>query len=521
MPEQQNIERLIIIGMISSTDFLKEIHEIYSVNLIESVSAKRIATWCIEYFDQYNRAPDQDIEGIYFEKIKNLPKDLVEDISGILSDLSEEATDTPADLTYLIDQTRQRFTERHLFLHQEKIQNLLLKGRVKEAAILAVSFKPLTTTKDNSICFADEETLEVVEKAFTEASEPLLHFPKQLGKFLDHFFIPASLIGIMGASKRGKTFLLLFIAELALLMGKTVAFFQAGDMSENQQVRRFCIFAAKRSDKAKYCEEHFQPMRDCVHNQRDTCNKKERECSFGVFESFTEPQIRDEITIDQLKEAYNENPTYLPCWNCSEYQDNKWGAVWIKKIPKAKPIEVKEAKKIFKEHYIDRKKQLRLSSHPNGTLTKKGIDTKLDYWEKKYNFIPEIILIDYAELLEVEEKMEERSKQNTIWKQLRNLSQTPRGEQKILPCVIAPTQTDANSYEVNLLRRKNFSEDKRKYDHCTVMIGLNGDPKGREKAIGIMRFNIILARDEDFDENQVCYVLQNLRRGQPILSSYF
>lgn len=519
MPEQQNIERLIIIGMISSTEFLKEIREIYSVNLIEADSAKRIATWCIEYFDQYNRAPDQDIEGIYFEKIKNLPKDLVEDISGVLSDLSEEAEDKPADLTYLIDQTRQRFTERHLFLHQEKIQNLLLKGRVKEADTLAQNFKPLTSSKNDSINLGTKQALTAIERAFKETSEPLIVYPKQLGSFWNSQFVRGGFVAFLAPEKRGKSFLLMDLVNRATNQGRRVAFFQAGDMSESQQLRRFCIHLAKRSDKEKYCDKHFQPIRDCVHNQRDTCNLRERECQFGVFESLSEDQVRNEITLDQLIEAYHENPTYRPCWNCRDYSTKHIGAVWLEEVPRVEPLDVKTAKRIFHRHYVKTNRQLMLSSHANGTLSVSKIKAFLDGWERNEGFTPDVIVIDYADLLVPSTKQEFRHQQNEIWKELRNLSQEYRGE--VQPLVITVTQADAGSYDKNLLKLSNFSEDKRKYSHVTAFYGLNQDPKGREKRIGIMRINELILREDDFDTTNVCYVLQNLRRGQPILSSYF
>ena len=102
---------------------------------------------------------------------------------------------------------------------------------------------------------------------------------------------------------------------------------------------------------------------------------------------------------------------------------------------------------------------------------------------------------------------------------MRNLSQERRqGKQ---PLVITATQADADSYDKNLLTLKNFSEDKRKYGHCTAMYGLNQDPQGNEKKIGVMRINELVIREGGCDTINVVYVLQNLRRGLPVLGSYY
>ena len=53
------------------------------------------------------------------------------------------------------------------------------------------------------------------------------------------------------------------------------------------------------------------------------------------------------------------------------------------------------------------------------------------------------------------------------------------------------------------------------------MYGLNQDKKGREKEIGITRINKLVVREEEFNLSSFVYVLQNLRRGQPCLASYF
>ena len=160
-------------------------------------------------------------------------------------------------------------------------------------------------------------------------------------------------------------------------------------------------------------------------------------------------------------------------------------------------------------HYI------KLSSHANGTLSVKQIRAMLSVWEKQDEFVPDLIVIDYADLL-IGETKEFRHLQNEIWKDLRRLSQ-----EKGQPLVVTATQADAASYERNKLTLSNFSEDKRKYSHVTAMYSLNQDTKGREKEIGILRIGELLIREGDFSVGNEVYVLQNLRRGRPVISSFF
>ena len=311
------------------------------------------------------------------------------------------------------------------------------------------------------------------------------------------------------------TFWLLDMAIRACKQGRKVAFFQAGDMTEDQQLKRICVYLARKSDLKKYSGKMWEPVRDCVKNQMNDCDNELRECTFGIFEGDSFDDIRKGKELIDLIKAYKDNKTYKTCYNCNRYWTNHWGAVWIKEVDTGDPLTVNEAKIVLSKFFLLSKRQFKLSTHANGTLTVKQIKALLSIWEKQDNFIPDIIVVDYADLL-VGETKEFRQLQNEIWKGLRNLSQ-----EKGQPLVITATQADAKSYEQNRLRLSNFSEDKRKYAHVTAMWGLNQDTKDREKKIGLMRINEMVVREGEFSSTNEVTILQNLKRGRPFLGSYF
>jgi hypothetical protein len=146
------IERRIVIGLITSTDYCKRIQEIWHAELIESATAKRIAFWCWEYFEKYQKAPGKDIEGIYFERLKKdqLQKDIAEEIEqDILPGLSKEYEREDFNVERLVDETVGYFTTRHLHIHKDSIQVLLTGGKVEEAEKLASEYKPLSISSNN------------------------------------------------------------------------------------------------------------------------------------------------------------------------------------------------------------------------------------------------------------------------------------------------------------------------------------------------------------------------------------
>jgi len=140
----------------------------------------------------------------------------------------------------------------------------------------------------------------------------------------------------------------------------------------------------------------------------------------------------------------------------------------------------------------------------------------LALWEKQDNFIPDIIIIDYADILLADAdclKMDLRNQQNKIWQRLRRLSQ----EKHCL--VVTATQADAASFESRTLKLHNFSEDKRKFGHCTSMYGINQDDP-EEKELRVMRLNELVIREGASSTFRQVRLLQCLEMGRPFLGSY-
>jgi hypothetical protein len=511
------IERKIVIGLITSTEYLKRIQSSFQFDYIESPTAKMIARWCWEYFNKYKKAPMRNIENIYIKKIRQgtINKDLAEEIeSEILPRLSNEYEKDEQDIKTLIDDTNEYFVERQITLHLEDLRVSLDKKRIEEAEKQVNDFKIVKQYEDDSLDLSDPKTLDKIDIAFKEKGECLIYFPGPLGDFMNDELVRGAFVSFMGPEKRGKTYWLMELMMRGYRQGRKVAFFEAGDMTESSLLVRGCSYLAKKPTKEKYCGKILLPVQDCLRNQCDICNKRIRECNFGVF-SDNETKIRETITKDMIIDAMDDYPDYKPCWNCLEWQKKHIGSVWFKEIEVKEVLTVGEAKKLIKKHFIDKKRKIKISTHINGTLTVGKIREILDKWEREEDFVPDIILIDYADILEPEIKGDTRQQENHKWKRLRALSQETNA------LVIAPTQTDSKSYSKDLIDMENFSEDKRKFGHVTAMYGMNQDVKGREKQLGVMRYNRIVLRESDFHYTQQVYVLQKPEIGRPFLGSFY
>jgi hypothetical protein len=513
------IERQIIIGAIVSTDYLNQIRDIWNVQYFESVTAKRLARWVWQFYTKYNKAPGKHIETIFYDKVKTekLNPTVADEIENeILPSLSKQYEENDLNLDYLIEATKKHFKQRSLTIFKDSIQSALDKNDLILAEQIASEYKTLNVTPTFALTLSDPITLDRVDKAFNNDSIPIITYPSTLGDFWNDQLVRGGFVSLLASEKRGKSWWLLDLALRACKQKRKVAFFQAGDMSESAQLRRICIYLAQKSNLERYCGIMYEPVCDCVLNQINSCKREERTCSFGVFPSKTFAEVKYDISMSDLISAYEKEPDYEPCTMCDEYKTRHLGTPWLDKVEVKNPLNAEEAKKVISDFFIKYSRQFKLSTHPMHTLSVRDINGILDIWERQENFVPDVIIIDYADILAPEGNDKDfRHSQNKIWMGLRNLSQT-RGN----PLVITATQADAASYEKNSLKMTNFSEDKRKYSHVTFMAGLNQDPKDREKKIGIMRLNAIVAREGEFYTSNEVTVLQNLKRGRPFIGSY-
>jgi len=502
------IERRIVTGFIISDAYVSQIIDVYDPAYIEASVAKQIISWCVEHYRKYKKAPGIHIEDIFTAHLPKLQKEQAQDIEEILEGLSDEYERKQFNADYLLDQTKEYFDKQNVAQFAADINDNLEKGDVGEAKSIASNFKTPATEVSKAI--DPFKSPMALKEAFQQKSEPLIKFPRALGQFWNDQLVRGGFVALLGPEKRGKTFMLLELAVRGIMSGSNVVFFQAGDMSEKEQLRRMGIYFSKRSDKEKYCKGMYIPVIDCMYNQNDSCRSKDRECDFGIFEELEDEKF-SKITMEQLVEKAKEFPDYIPCRNCQHAKI----VPWIKWRPPVPVLTWKYAYKKMKAFRKKYSKQFKLVTYPNDTLNTHIMGSQLDLLERE-GFIPDICLLDYADIMGPEivpgMMMDFRNQQNQRWKSLRRMSQ----ERHAL--YITATQADAASYEQDTLNKSNFSEDKRKYAHVTAMYGLNQTE--REKQIGIMRLNELVVRDGDFNAANQCKILQRLQMGRPFLGSY-
>ena len=459
-------ERRILTGMIVNGTVLNKVSQQWKGSekgLFRNDWCNLIGKWCVSYWEKYGRAPKRQIEPLFeawSEKAQD--KDTIAVVEKFLSGLSTEYSRLAKETNpeYVLDLCGDHFTAVRLQQLTDRIQGLVDSGEVSKAAEIAAGFDRVSMGKD-APCDVFQD-MGSIKQAFEEKDDPFIMYPGPLGEFFGSVFERDALVAFMGPEKRGKSWILQDIAWMGALSQRRVAYFSVGDMSKSQVLYRLACRAARKPTKPKKYRIPTSIFRDPDDST--------------LLVEYKDREMTEKLTWEQAWEAF--------------------GKVQEKKIGASRS-----------DSY------LRLSCHPNSTLSVKGVQGMLTEWDRD-GWEADVVVIDYADVLSPMGNFKEsRDSINETWKSLRSLSQARHG------LVVTATQSDAASYDVQTITRKNFTDDKRKLAHVTAMYGINCTPE--EKDLQVLRLNPIVLREEEYQESKCVYTVGCLSIGSPFMLSTF
>jgi hypothetical protein len=467
-------ERIILTAMITSKPFLASVLPVMDLDLIEADHFRQIASWCIDYYRTYQEPPKRQIETLFFAwaEAKDKDDEKVAAIHDFLEHLSKEY-DAAEDinLPYLLDMLSDFLALKKIARVQEDLEYALIGADRKAAETAIQSYESVNLGQGCGIDILNDRA--AWDRTFSNPLECLIPFSGKAGDFFNKAFVRDALVGIQGPEKRGKTFWCVELVMRALRNRKKVALFEVGDLSESQIMLRFGARAAALPLWPNMVGTIDVP---CELIKKDNWREEEDNGRIGV-EVSTSPKVCEKVVHRRAV--------------------------------------LRGIRRTLRDFALPRRIPYSMVSvHPNSSINVAGISAILQRWETEQEFIPDVIIIDYADILAPEDpKKQARDQVNDTWKALRRLSQ----ERHCL--VIAPTQADAASYDVQIQTMKNFSEDKRKLAHVTGMLGLN--QTDAEKQAGVMRLNWIVLRESEFSVSKPLYVGQCLALGRAYCCSTF
>jgi hypothetical protein len=426
----------------------------------EDKYSNTICQWCRAYYTRYQKAPKKHIKQIFHrfaDKVQD--EDTVALIEVFLSRLSKDYEGVAQEMNqkYILDVASSYFERVRLQRHTESIQSALDNRELEEAKAQVSGYQPLDFSSTAWSNPFDEDSVRKTLRYF-EKDRSLIQWPGDLDRFLSRHFERDGFISFVGPEKRGKSFWLLETVYQSLRQRRKVLFYGIGDMSEEQYNRRlYGRILRKPYDQA--CE---------VAIPRTLEKQKE-----GL------PRV-------SFKREWRECPTIPEVLRAADK---------LRQVTECKELPIKTrcvAADVVRASDVERE----------------ALEFARSGW------VPDVVVIDYADLLLHEphaKGMDFRHQENEKWKILRRISLQ-------LHClVVTATQAAASSYDAKTIRKKDFSEDKRKNAHVTGMIGINQTPD--EHQLGLYRLNWTLLRDGRWAETQTIYTAGELAIACPCIVS--
>lgn len=453
--------RLILTSMIVDSHALGIIAQKWDGHLFPSRWENLIGTWCVEHFTKYKKAPAKHVEILFDQWSVGKDKDTVKAVSTFLSGLSGEykRLKQTSQTEYVIDAAASYFTAVSMRSLVDEVQADLEDGDIEKAQSRLDKYHKIEIGLGAGIEMSKDK--EAMRRAFEKKSDPIIRYSGAMGNFIGDSFERNGFISFEGPEKRGKTWWLIDVAWRAMLQKRKVAFFEVGDLSEDQMMRRLGCRAAKR------------PLDPEPFN----------------YPISIEPSIDGGITNAEVEERTRKAVT----WQAAVRALNK--------------INTRTGLKKTESSFF------RLATYPARSISVSGISSVLQTWERQ-EWVPDVVVVDYADILApINGTADTRDQINATWVMLRAMSMSNH-------ClVITATQTDADSYNAETIDMDNFSEDKRKRAHVTGSIGINQTDPEKEK--GIYRLNWIVRRERKFDRKKCVHVAGCLALARPCILSTF
>lgn len=420
--------------------------------------ANTVSHWCLEYFRRYGKAPRKSIYQLYAKHAASSgDKESNEVIESFLEGLSQDAARQTKSMNeqFLVDMASEYFCKVRLERLQQELEGSLERNDTAAAEEALKSYERIAFSSHD---WTDPTDSRSIQEALTmEEHQSLIQFSGGLQEFLSPYFERDAFISFVGPEKSGKSFWLMEVAWRAMLQHRRVLYYVIGDMSQHQVMRRLLCRALRRPLRPKTVEIPYQIIRE-GKNVRLRSKTKE---------------FKNPITVSRAVEGMQEIL-------------KKTGSL---------------------------KSRLRLKCCGAGELAASQIEQDVRD-EVRKEWIPDVVVVDYADLFAPEpiaKGWDFRHQQNESWKVMRRISQNNH------LLFVTGTQAAATSYGATLIRKSDFSEDKRKNAHVTGMLGIN--QTSEEKKQCIYRLNWVFLRDGGWADNEVVHTAGNWLLASPCIVS--
>lgn len=446
-------EKDLLIGLITSDRFCQEIIPVLIPRQLEIEYARILAGWIKDYFDKYKAAPQRNIMKLYRARIDEISDEsLQENILAFIKNLDENYDEKKiSNVEFSINQSINYLKKRSLNDLVENMSANLSIDDVDKVESLLTKYKCVEPSETSGISLLHGS--ENIINSFLNESTLLFEVDGAFGKVLGKVH-REDFIAFLAPMKRGKSHALLNMGIEAMKNGLKVLFISL-EMSQEEMIKR-------------------------------------------AWTSLSGQLPEDKDDIDYPYFAENDE------------SDKKW-KIEHKKISR-KAVSIADVEKKQKNMIrMFRGGDIRIISAPAYSWSVEKVDIEIEKLSQKDGYNPDVIIIDYADILAPSEKGEYRNQLDGIWKRLRGLAQRRKA------VVFTATQSTREGLSTDVTAQ-SIAEDIRKLAHVTCMVALNQSKVEKEQKV--MRLSQIAIR-EGSPETKDALILQCYDIGRFCLDSRF
>ena len=494
----EDIETQAITGAITSSDFLRKVRRKLNPDHFKSVHGREVLKWVYDFWDEYEKAPGQEVLRIFRDKKKKLGTEKAKLVGIYLEKLSADyERQSRYNTDYLYDKIIPFIRKRDIENLRDRLSAHLENDWVEKASEELVKFQ--LVHRETSQVFNPFDG-KYIDNYFEESRTGILELPGALGEMigpLDRSW----LVTFTAPEKRGKSWWLLEMAFQAISQKRNVLFVSF-EMSERDIRDRLWRRLTAATDK-KGKDKIDIPVFDCVYNQSGKCEKTDRAGSISLVDK------SGEVGQSRVR-------GYKPCTYCKEIGDRDYAPTfWYEKIKVSK-----YSKKLVMDRAANIEamlgSNLRAKCFPAYSSGSRDIRAILNELDVNDGFSTDVLIDDYLDIHAKEQgDYSERGNIDLAWKGAKGLAQ----EKSLLYLTV--DQSSKITYDRDI-RLYDTSEDKRKNAHLDVKVALNRnlDTEGEKEMpedIEALRFSVIAHRHKSFKPNRSVIVLQQRAIGQPLL----
>lgn len=441
-------ERDLIYQLIVSDKFCREIIPVLNPKLLEIVYIRMIAIWIKDYFQKFKEAPKKNLIKLYRSHVDEIKDESLQDnILTFIERLDRDYEKIKINNEDFAIQNAIKYLKKRSLKNFSEDIDAYINSGDIEKAENCV-----TKFRKVEVASGDGVSLlddfDIITSSFTEEQDLLFCYPGDFGKLLGAIH-REDFVSFLAPMKAGKTYQLIDFGIESLKNNLKVVMYSL-EMSRINMIKR--VWTA----------------------------------------------LSGQITKDiEIEIPYFES-------DGTKYRVEKK----ILKKKASSVLEVQKKQKSLKRLF--RGGAFRIYSEPAYSLTVESLENKLD--DLAYEgFFPDVIIVDYADIMAPSDRTDYRNQIDGIWKRLRALAQ----KRKAVVVTASQTNRGAISREVEA---EDTSEDIRKLAHVTSMVAISKTKYCKKNKLVI--FSQLAIRDGEPEMRKVI-ATQNLSLGRPILESHW